>query len=171
MQFTLLVYSDDPTLIRAAELIQGYAAEVGITLDVEALDAETVDSLVWPDFDVANGRDFDLTMWGWSASVQTNPSRFVELVHSDPVIGSLNIGGYRNEEFDTIAEEFAATLDPEERAEMLNDLQAFVAEELPFVTLYYAEGIYAYRPEAYDEYVYINGLGIMNKRSFIAMEP
>lgn len=170
MQYTLLVYSDDPLLVRAAELIQGYVAEIGVTLDVEALDPETVDSLVWPDFDVASGRDFDLAMWGWSASVQTNPSRFVELVHSDPVIGSLNIGGYQNEEFDAMAETFAGALDLDERTEMLNEMQAFVADELPFVTLYYAEGIYAYRPDAYDGYVYVSGLGIMNKLSFLGMD-
>lgn len=165
--FSLLVYADSAINIRVAELIQGYLAAVGIPVSVDALDPDTVDSKVWPDFDVANGRDFDLTLWGWSASVQNNPSRYIELFHSDPSVGSLNIGGYQNEDFDALADTFRSTLSMEDRARQLSDMQAFITEEVPFVTLYYPNGTYAYRSVVYDGYVFIKGLGIVNKLSFL----
>ncbi|NOZ29807.1 MAG: ABC transporter substrate-binding protein [Chloroflexi bacterium] len=168
MSFDLLVYSNNPQRVRAAELIRDWVREIGIALEVKALDPKTVDSLVWPGFDVSQGRDFDLSMWGWSASVQIDPSRLVDLLHSDPAVGALNIGGYRSQAFDALAEKLAGTLDPDERMAIIKDMQAIIAQDVPFVTLYYADGIYAYRPAAYDGYVYVKGLGIVNKLSFIA---
>ncbi len=165
--FSLLVYADSAINIRVAELIQGYLSDVGIPVSVDALDADTVDSKVWPDFDVANGRDFDLAMWGWSASVQTNPSRYIELFHSDPSVGSLNMGGYQNEDFDALADTFRSTLSMDDRATQLMEMQAFITDEVPFITLYYPNGTYAYRPDVYDQFVFIKGLGIVNKLSFL----
>lgn len=167
MSFQFLVYANNPERIRAAELIRDWVGEIGIELDVQTLDPTTVDSLVWPEFDVSQGRDFDLSMWGWSAAIQTDPTRLGELAASDPAIGGLNIGGYSNEAFDALATELRATLDADARRALVQEMQALIAEELPFVPLYYADGIYAYQPDVYSGYVFVKGQGIINKLSFL----
>ncbi|MBI1296891.1 ABC transporter substrate-binding protein [bacterium] len=167
MSFQFLVYANNPERIRAAELIRDWVGEIGIELAVQTLDPTTVDSLVWPDFDVSQGRDFDLSMWGWSAAIQTDPTRLGELAATDPAIGGLNIGGYSNEAFDALAAELRATLDADARRALVQEMQALIAEELPFVPLYYADGTYAYQPDVYSGYVFVKGQGIINKLSFL----
>ncbi|PAF17839.1 hypothetical protein CHH61_23780, partial [Shouchella clausii] len=63
IDLTTLVYSGNPIRIRTAELISEALNEVGIKNAVKAMDSTTVDSLMWPDFDVSKGRDYDLGVW------------------------------------------------------------------------------------------------------------
>ncbi|MGG1834196.1 ABC transporter substrate-binding protein [Cytobacillus firmus] len=93
IDLTTLVYSGNPIRIRTAELISEALNEVGIKNAVKAMDSTTVDSLMWPDFDVSKGRDYDLGVWSWSNTMQLFPDRMNDLFHSDPAIGSVNIGG------------------------------------------------------------------------------
>ncbi|MET3698472.1 peptide/nickel transport system substrate-binding protein [Bacillus oleivorans] len=170
ISLTTLVYSNNPIRIRAAELISESLNNIGIRNTVQAMDATTVDSLMWPEFDVSKGRDYDLGLWGWSNTMQLFPDRMIELFHSDPSIGSVNIGGYSNPEFDQLSEQLQSTLDEEERTSIIKEMQAFIAEEAPFITLYYQEIVNAYNPEVYDGYVFQTGKGIINKLSFVPGE-
>lgn len=170
LELTTLVYSSNPIRIRTAELITDWLNNAGLNVKVKAMDATTVDSLVWPDFDVSKGRDFDLAIWGWSSTMQLFPDRMVELFHSDTSVGSVNIGGYKNAEFDQLAESLRNTLDNEERKQIINEMQAFIADEVPITTLYYQEIVNAYNPNVYDGYVFQLGKGIFNKLSFVPLE-
>ncbi|GIW07678.1 MAG: peptide ABC transporter substrate-binding protein [Dehalococcoidia bacterium] len=167
LSFTLLVYSNNPTRIRAAELISGMLKEVGITATVRAMDADSVDALVWPDFDVAKGRNFDMAIWGWSAPVQVDIGRLVDLVHSDVRIGTSNIGGFKSAEADRLADQLRTTADESTRKRLAQSIEQLIATELPFVMLYFADGAYAYRADAYDGWVYQKGQGIFTRLSFV----
>lgn len=162
----LLVQSNSPLRIRSAELIAAALKELGITINVTALEPDSVTAKVWPDFDVAKGRDFDLSMWGWSAPLQLSPTRMASLVHSDPTIGTSNIGGYRNSEADALADQLLTVIDPEEQQTLANEMEALIASELPFVMLFYADGNYVYRSDVYDQWMYQTGQGIFHKLSF-----
>jgi peptide/nickel transport system substrate-binding protein len=170
IDLTTLVYSSSPIRIRTAELVSEALNLVGIKNTVKAMDATTVDSLMWPDFDVSKGRDFDLGVWSWSNTMQLFPDRMVELFHSDPAIGSVNIGGYKNAEFDQLGEKLKNTYDETERTNLIKEMQAFVAEDAPIVPLYYQEIVNAYNPEKYDGFVFQVGKGIINKLSFVGGE-
>ncbi|MCF6095228.1 ABC transporter substrate-binding protein [Microaerobacter geothermalis] len=170
IELVTLVYSSSPTRIRTAEIITEWLNELGLKVSVKAMDMTTVDSLVWPDFDVAKGRDYDLAMWSWSSTMQLFPARLVELFHSDTSVGTVNIGGYKNEEFDQLADKLGKTIDPAERKKIIMDMQALVAEEFPVIPLYYEEVINAYNPNVSDQWVFQNGKGIINKFSFIHTE-
>jgi peptide/nickel transport system substrate-binding protein len=97
-------------------------------------------------------------------------ARFGSLVHSDPEIGSLNIGGFRDAEVDRLVEAVEATPDAQARTEVLDELQAAIAEQRPFVTLYYEDGAYAYRDEVYGGWVFQAGQGVLNKLSFVDLD-
>jgi peptide/nickel transport system substrate-binding protein len=167
IDLTTLVYSSSPIRIRTAELVSESLNQVGIRNTVKAMDATTVDSLMWPDFDVSKGRNFDLGVWSWSNTMQLFPDRMVELFHSDPAVGSVNIGGYKNTDFDQLGEKLKNTYEESERASLINEMQAFVANDAPFVTLYYQEIVNAYNPGKYDGFVFQVGKGIINKLSFV----
>lgn len=168
IDLTTLVYSNSPIRIRTAELVSEALNQVGIKNTVKAMDATTVDSLMWPDFDVSKGRDFDLGVWSWSNTMQLFPDRMVELFHSDPSIGSVNIGGYKNSKFDQLGGNLKNTYEETERTNLIKEMQAFVAEDAPIVPLYYQEIVNAYNPEKYDGFVFQVGKGIINKLSFVS---
>ncbi|WP_394584434.1 ABC transporter substrate-binding protein [Cytobacillus firmus] len=170
IDLTTLVYSGNPIRIRTAELISEALNEVGIKNAVKAMDSTTVDSLMWPDFDVSKGRDYDLGVWSWSNTMQLFPDRMNDLFHSDPAIGSVNIGGYKNSEFDQLGEKLKQTYDENERLSLIKEIQAFVAEDAPIIPLYYQEIVGAFNPEKYDQYVFQVGKGIINKLSFVSTE-
>jgi peptide/nickel transport system substrate-binding protein len=166
MAAELLVQSNNPLRIRAAELIAADLKQIGLSITVTAMEPESVTDRVWPEFDVSKGRDFDLAMWGWSAPLQLTPTRMADLVHSDPAIGSTNIGGFDNEEADALATRLLEEVDPDEQTTLAQQMEALIASELPFVMLYYADGSYVYRSDAYDGWIYQTGQGIFHKLSF-----
>ena len=164
----LLAPSDNPLRLRLAELIKEMLNQIGIDPQVTSIERETLVNRVWPDFDVANGRDYEMAMFGWSSPVQVDPSQITSLVHTDPAIGSINISGFSDPEVDQLSEDLLIEADENRRQEILDELQAAVAEQLPFIMLAYNDGLYPYRAEVYGQWAFITGQGIVNKLSLLA---
>lgn len=165
LEFEFLAPSNNPIRLRAAELITQNLNAGGFNVTVRSMENEALVQRTWPDFDVSQGRDYQMSMFGWSAPVNAQ-ANLRGLLHSDPAAGTLNLSGYSNPEVDELANEAAVTTDEAQRAELLNEIQTILAEELPLITLFYQDGIYAYRPAAFDNWTYMAGQGIINKRSF-----
>ena len=163
----LLAPSDNPLRLRMAELISEMLLEIGFEATVTSIERDTLVNRVWPDFDVANGRDYEMAMFGWSAPVQVDPSQITSLLHSDPAIGSINISGYADPETDQLSEQLLVEQDEATRQEILDELQTIVAEQLPFVMLLYGDGTYGYRSEVYSDWAFITGQGIVTKLSLL----
>jgi len=166
----LLAPSDNPLRLRMAELIKEMLLQVGIDVTVTSLERETLVNQVWPDFDVANGRDYEMSMFGWSAPVQVDPSQITSLLHSDPTIGSINISGFSDPEADEISDQLLIEQDEATREELLDQLQAITAEQLPFIMLLYGDGAYGYRSDVYSDWAFITGQGIVSKLSLLAAD-
>ncbi len=167
MAFELITPNNNALRLRLAELIKGKLLDVGIKITVGSVEQNTWEGAVWPDFDVNKGRNYAMSMWGWSAGVQADTFRAPELVHSNTGVGFLNLTGVSNKEIDRISN----LMDTEDvlarRVELVKQLQAAIAEEMPFITLMYPDGPYAYWSSKYDGLAYISGQGIVNKLSFI----
>jgi peptide/nickel transport system substrate-binding protein len=165
LEFTFLAPSNNPTRLRAAELIGQDLNAAGIRVTVRAIENEALVQRAWPDFDVSRGRDYQLSMFGWSAPVNAQ-ANLRGLLHGDTTKGTLNLSGYSDPETDRLTDEASVTTDPDERRALLHAVQERLAEDLPLVTLFYQDGIYAYRPAAFDGWTYMAGQGIINKGSF-----
>ncbi|KXK58536.1 hypothetical protein AWW66_29240 [Micromonospora rosaria] len=168
LAFDLLVYANSPDRVRAAELISEMLGTVGVKATVRAMDADSVDAKVWPDFDVAKGRDFDLALWGWSAPTMTDYTRLAGLVASDPKVGRLNVTGIVDPELDAAAAELNATTTLADRQAAAGRLQQLIAAKTPFVTLYYPAGAYAYRSDVFAGWTYQQGAGLLHRHSLVA---
>ncbi len=105
-------------------------------------------------------------MFGWSAPVNAQ-ANLRGLLHSDTAKGTLNLSGYGDPEADRLTDAAAVTTDPAERRTLLHAAQERLAQDLPLVTLFYQDGIYAFRPAAFDGWTYMAGQGIINKGSFV----
>lgn len=167
MTFTILAPSYDPLRVRAGELMLPMLRELGIQGTVTALERTGYISKIWPDFDITKGRDYEMAVWGWSAPVLVDPVRAVDVVHSDPTIGTINVGGYKNPEVDRVGVELRAAVDEGRRKELASRLQQLIAEDVPFVMAYFPDMAFAYRPQAYDGWVFQKGQGVISKLSFL----
>lgn len=170
LQFNLLVYANNPQRIRIAEFIKDYYSNIGIDIIIKAMDMSTVDDLVWPEFDVTKGRDFDMTLWGWGASMMNKPSNLADMFYSDLNIGYVNIGAYKNEEFDALVDKLSLEYDNDKRKEILFDMQSIISEDSPIVTLYYPIDAYGYNPNIYDGWKFTKGKGILSVVSLVNLE-
>lgn len=169
LEFEFLAPSDNPIRLRAAELIAQDLNAAGFDVTVRAIENEALVERTWPDFDVSQGRSYQMSMFGWSAPVNSQ-ANLLGLLHSDPAKGNLNLSGYANPEVDALTDEAAVTTDEAARRDLLFQVQEILAQDLPLITLFYQDGIYAYRPAAYDEWTYMAGQGIINKNSFVTAQ-
>jgi peptide/nickel transport system substrate-binding protein len=162
-----LVNGSDSLRLRIAELVSQMLKEIGIEATVAAVEQTTWEEAVWPGFDVANGRNYAMAMWGWSAPIQADAIRIASLVHSDPTIGTSNLSGYQSAQADEIAGAIIREVNPERSAELIGELQTIIAADLPFILLLYPDGAYAYNASVYDGWVFMTGQGVFHKLSFL----
>jgi peptide/nickel transport system substrate-binding protein len=162
----LLVQANQPMRLRAAELIAASVRAIGIDARVRAEEQASLTAKVWPDFDVARGRNFDWAIFGWAPPVMVDPLRMAALVDSDVRYGANNIGGFENAEADRLSRLLRSTMDPVGQLTALRQLEALIAHERPFVLLWYADLVFAYRTATFDGWLFQSGQGIFHKRSF-----
>ncbi|NDJ62229.1 MAG: ABC transporter substrate-binding protein, partial [Chloroflexi bacterium] len=159
--------SSNALRIRIAELVREMLRDIGIDVQVLVVEQATWEDAVWPGFDIRQGRNYEMAMWGWSAPVQADPIRVSSLVHSDPDIGNLNLTAYNSAAMDELAAELIVTVDAARQTELINEIQALIAEDLPFIMILYPDAVYAYRSTVYDGWSFMSGQGIFHKLSFL----
>lgn len=167
MSFELLVQSSSTDRLRSAELIREMFDAIGVSLKVTSLDSDSLDAKVWPDYDVRQGQNYDMSMWGWSAPVMLSSGTIAQLLDSDPDDGSLNVVGFSDPATDKALDALTSEPTMEGRIEAAKSLQTLIAEEVPFVTLYYRNGAYAFRQDVYDGWTWQNGKGALHNFSFV----
>jgi peptide/nickel transport system substrate-binding protein len=167
MSYELLVQSTSTDRLRSAELIREMLAEVGIEVKVTSMDSDSLDAKVWPEYDVAQGRNYDMSMWGWSAPVMLSSGLIAQLLYSDATQGSLNVVGFSDPDTDAALDTLTSEETIEGRIAAAEDLQAHIAEQAPWVTLYYREGAYAYRSDTYGGWTWQDGKSALHGFSFV----
>lgn len=167
LRFTLLTLAGRPARVRGADLTRTWLRDIGIEARVIAQEDASIIASVWPDFDVCKGRNFDMAVFGWSAPVMNRATSLRDLFHSDCRLGIYNLGGYKNPEVDRLGNELAMAVDLARQKQILLQMQKIIADEVPVHVLFYEDGIYAYRADKHDAWVYQKGQGIVNKLSFI----
>lgn len=115
---------------------------------------------------VESDRDFDMFVSGWGALGQ-DPDYLRSFFHSKAdVPGGKNFCGYRNQEFDRLADLQAETMDLEKRRELVMQLQQILMRDLPYIPLYVPMNLEAVRTDKFSGWVEMPG-GIGNLWSFL----
>jgi peptide/nickel transport system substrate-binding protein len=167
MSYDLLVQSTSTDRLRSAELIREMLSEVGIEVKISSMESDSLDAKVWPDYDVAQGRNYDMSMWGWSAPVMLSSGLIAQLLYSDPAEGSLNVVGFSDPDTDAALDALTSEATMEGRISAAADLQTQIAEQAPWVTLYYRQGAYAYRSDTYGGWTWQDGKSALHGFSFV----
>lgn len=147
MAFTLIATSP---YLREAELLQSRLREIGISLEIQALDGKTLDAKV------REGR-YDLALSG-HGGLGGDPSVIMGF-------GTVNEGSWSGQtpstpEYRQAARGLLASTDDSERLSLCQAMQRMYADELPTLPLYYPVTSIAYRPEVMQGWFYTAGGGI-----------
>lgn len=146
------------------QLIREYLSAVGIAVEVEILDRATADEAG------VNG-DYTLQLHGYggiAGDPDTLRQRFADQANST----SFNKAwGFQNDRFDELATEQLATLDPDARGVLLDEMQAILAEQVPVLPIYVPDRVLFYDVDTFSNWYYTPGCspcrGSRNKHMYV----
>ncbi len=147
----------DPLRSTFAIWIERWLNEVGIPVHADLTGFNLIVEKVF------DQQDFDMWILGWGLSLY--PDYLESFFHSrHSGLEGHNPGGYDNPEFDRLADELLAETDVEAARDLVFELQAFLAEDLPYVPLFDTPLVEAYRSDQVD-YPYTHSLGGLQNAS------
>lgn len=130
-----LVTLNSTELTSVAEELKRQWAEVGVDLQIRAVDNATFQS------DILKNRSYDILLSGELYGIDPDPYAFW---HSSQAQSTgLNLSGFSNRNADELIETGRTTTNREERAEAYRELQNIVAENVPAIFLYQPTYTYA----------------------------
>jgi len=129
--------TEEPTRLLAA-VLQQQLHEVGIALDLRSLEFATFFA------DVTKGA-FQMFSLRWIGGNQ-DPDIFEYVFHSSSVPPQrANRGYYSNPRVDALLDRARAEVDPQKRKPLYDEVQRILAEELPYVNLWYLDNVVVHR--------------------------
>ena len=149
----------DPLRAMAGIIIQEWLGMVGIPASAKPM---AIGSLIQQ---VKGRRQFDSFILGYG-KLDIDPDWIRNFFHSsnDKPRG-WNMSGYKNPDFDRIAEESASILDREKRRKLIWEMQKMILQDVPYIPLYNPRLIEAVRKDKFSGWVGTLG-GIGNIWSF-----
>lgn len=133
----------------SAVVAQAQLAEVGIRAEVQAV--------AWPTF-VDGFREGTMPMYVVSGLSAPVPDQFISQTFTTAALGpGGNYAYFSDAEVDRLAEQLAVTIDPGERAAIMDEIQRLLMEGLPSAYLYNAVLPYVVRDVVKDWVIYPSG--------------
>ncbi len=158
-------YADDiDTAPREAELIQGHWAEVGVAVEIQGLDPDTLTSVCCPSF------DFDVMLWGWGSD--PDPAFLLGVGLCSEIETGFSETGYCNPEFDALYDAQSVEIDPATRIEQIHEMQRILVEDVPYIIPYYQQSLQAWRTDRFTGWLDEDPtLGLEDPSSLVNLRP
>ena len=158
-------YADDiDTAPREAELIQGHWAEVGVAVEIQGLDPDTLTSVCCPSF------DFDVMLWGWGSD--PDPAFLLGVGLCSEIETGFSETGYCNPEFDALYDAQSVEIDPATRVEQIHEMQRILVEDVPYIIPYYQQSLQAWRTDRFTGWLDEDPtLGLEDSSSLVNLRP
>ena len=150
----------DPLRSTFAIWIERWMNEVGIPLRADLTGFNLIVEKVF------NQQDFDMWILGWGLTLF--PDYLESFFHSRySGIEGRNAGGFSNPEYDRLADAFLAETEVQAAREQVFQMQQFLAEELPYVTLFTTPIVETFRSDRI-EFPYTDILGGLQEAAGLA---
>ncbi|MCV0402966.1 MAG: ABC transporter substrate-binding protein [Chloroflexi bacterium] len=158
-------YADDiDTAPREAELLQGMWQEIGVAIDIQGLDPDTLTSVCCPSF------DYDIMLWGWGSD--PDPAFLLGVALCTEIDSGFSETGYCNPDFDDLYARQGVETDPEARIELIREMQRILVEDVPYIIPYYQVTIEAWRTDTFTGWIENDPtLGLTDSASLINLRP
>ena len=137
--------SDSIDAPRQAELLSEMWSEVGVTVELQAVDPDALTAECCPAF------DYDIILWGWGSD--PDPNLLLSVHTTDEIPNGYNETGYSNPEFDELHIQQSRELDPEKRREIVWQMQQIAFDDVVYIIPYYQQAVQAYRVDRFTGWV------------------
>ncbi|HET7030005.1 MAG TPA: ABC transporter substrate-binding protein [Candidatus Limnocylindrales bacterium] len=128
---------------KSAQFVKEWYGQLGIDVNVESLDSDTVTNRVLPPPD--GKADYDIELWGWSGNPDPNG---LTIVFRCDQIDNLSDSQYCNPDYDKLYDD-NSTQSGQERHDTLAKMQNLIYDEAPYDILYYDANLDVYRNDRF----------------------
>jgi peptide/nickel transport system substrate-binding protein len=164
LTFKLHWPSDSIDSPRTAELLSEMWKEVGVTLELQAVDPDALTAECCPAF------DYDIMIWGWGSD--PDPNLLLSVYSTGEIPNGYNETGYSNPEYDELHAQQGVELDLEKRRELVWQMQEIVFNDVVYIIPYYAQAIQAYRVDKFKGWITDQPkLALEDVSSLLVIEP
>ena len=162
--------SSSPDEYETINLVVEAMQEAGINAVSHVIPWEQKADVVWYERD-----RWDMSGWQMTARPERlDPDEFTyNLFHSSLVEDGYNFVGYKNTEYDEIAENQRVTIDLEERQKLIHRTQEIIAEDAVYNFTVHPEIMVAYNNQEFDpdSITELAGLGVRNFWTYVNVVP
>jgi peptide/nickel transport system substrate-binding protein len=137
LELRFVVRTENPETITAGEFIVEWLKDVGISLKTEAVNDSKLG-------DIWYANDYDIYIWGWG--VEPDPN-FQLSTYTTSQCGVWSDTCYSSKEYDRLFEEQQRAASPEERAQIVDQMQQILYDDKPELVLWYENYLQAYRSD------------------------
>jgi peptide/nickel transport system substrate-binding protein len=159
-----------PQAYQASQLIAQQWRQLGLDVDVKPLQRQAQTQLIWYTRD-----KWDATMWRMVGRPErSDPDEFLySLFHSSYADKGYDFVGYKNPEYDKLAEEQRTLLDRDKRRAVVFKMQEIIDRDQPYAFLVHPKYPLAFNKAVFKEDTVVNqsGIGIRNIWTFVNIEP
>ena len=159
-------YPDDSTTApRMSELLKDMWAQVGVVVEIQALDPDALTSVCCPTF------DFDVIRWGWGSD--PDPGFLLSVMTTGEIPTGNSETGYSNPAYDELYVQQQTELDVDERIAMVWEMQRIVFEDVIYIIPFYEQAVQAYRTDRFTGWPVAEGgkLALEDITSLILIQP
>lgn len=149
---------------RMAELLAEMWSEVGVSLELQAIEPDALTAECCPTF------DFDIILWGWGSD--PDPNLLLSVYTTEQIPNGYNETGYSNPVVDELNMQQSRELDPQKRQEIVWEIQRIVFEDVVYIIPYYAQAVQAYRTDRFSGWITDSGkVELSDVSSLVNIEP
>jgi peptide/nickel transport system substrate-binding protein len=161
-ELRILAPRDDPLRVEAGRQVVHALRRAGARATLTEVSARNLSEAVGED---AFGASYEAAIWS-SPQLASHDPAFLQAIFGSAQ-APLNYSAYRSSLFDRLAVRASTVRSREARRRVIWRQLRLLAQDAPVVPLFFADGAFAYRPAAYDGWIYVKGTGIVDKRSFL----
>jgi peptide/nickel transport system substrate-binding protein len=165
LEFRLIAIESTTVDVRAAELFRDAAAAVGIKLDLQTMDENTLGKTVY------NTTDWDIFVWGWDSGV-ADPDYMLGIVLCSQIGGNNDIY-YCNKNYDKLYSQQATTVDEAARMQIVHQMQQDYYDSAAYIVMWYQDKLQAYRTDTWTGWVQTPGGMVFNftRDNYLNVKP
>lgn len=164
LTFRFMYPTDSDTGARESELIGDMWAQVGVKIEIQGLDPDTLTSVCCPTF------DYDVIRWGWGSD--PDPAFLLGVALCDEISTGFSETGYCNPEFDDLYAQQGVETDHDARVQQIHEMQQILVDEVPYIIPYYDQSVQAYRTDRFTGWLLGERTpGLQDVDSLVAIRP
>jgi peptide/nickel transport system substrate-binding protein len=126
---------------REAELLQDMWEAIGVRVEIQGLDPDTLTSVCCPTF------DYDIMLWGWGSD--PDPSFLLSVLTCAEIPSGTSESGYCNPDYDQMYADQGIETDADARVAIVHEMQQILIDDVPYIIPYYSKNVQAFRTDTF----------------------